>query len=190
MAEEVEPSGALFVAIEDLTIKDSVDCLDTEENLTTPGIKEDVTRPRCDAAPSPIIRDDEEIPDRILDITPMDQSEGENEAEYTRNCSSPVLPKIDLIDIENAPNPEEDKGFVRIVKNCSKGSFPVRPMARPKSTLFDLSYAEMPEEIFPPKAGSEGKVAHGKNGKASTGAEYKNGVPIKCYLKFSPQFLS
>ena len=69
----MEPSGALFVAIEDLTIKDSVDCLDTEENLTTPGIKEDVTRPRCDAAPSPIIRDDEEIPDRILDITPMDR---------------------------------------------------------------------------------------------------------------------
>ena len=140
--EDVEPSGALFTAIEDLTVQDGPD----------------LTRPRCEAAPSPIIRDDEEIPDRILDITPMDQSEDEKDHEKVRNCSSPILPKIGLVEIEKTDVTEENKGFVRIVKNCSKSTFPVRSMARPKSTSFDLSYHNMPEEIFPPKSGSEGKV--------------------------------
>ena len=129
--DNTQPSGALFNAIEvfDNTLSSDL-------------------QPRLEGAPSPILREDENIETEILDITPIDP----DSIIEPEKCSSPLLPEVNLTQQE----PVETFSIVKIMKNCKITEKPkAKEIKLPNSRLGTKTRTDLPLELYLPKPGEE-----------------------------------
>ena len=130
--ETNQPTGALFNAIEVFDNTLSADL-----------------QPRSQDAPSPILREDDNIESEVLDITPIDtDSESISEPE---KCSSPILPHVVLNEQEPIT---ESSSMVKIMRNCKiSEKARAKEINLPKSRLIPRVSIPLPTELFLPDGG-------------------------------------